>query len=397
VSTLGPPLRDHAPVPVDVSTSQRVWRGVVARRETSRERAQRRHVFAWFVVGAMAGAVLMLGVERLRGTPVADTTSTAGPLALSSGGALRALETPPDAASMETSFADGSKVALGPGARLEPLESTARSVVLMLASGRATFDVEPGGPRRWSVECGLATVEVVGTRFVITRSAERVLVEVERGTVLVRGERVPNRVQRLTAGSALEVLSPPNPLTLQATAPALPVAPSAVPADPTAPKAPAAAPRVWRDLATHGAYTDAYRSLGPSGMGAEVAHSASAQDLLALADVARLSGHAAEAVPPLTRVLTEHLDDSRAPIAAFTLGKLHLATLGQPAAAARDFSKAIALGLPSGLMEDAFGYLVEARGKAGDSAGARAAAESYRKKFPNSSRAESLTKWAASR
>lgn len=46
--------------------------------------------------------------------------------------------------------------------------------------------VQPGGPRRWQVEGGLATIEVVGT-------AGRLRVSVQRGAIVVRGEGVPDR------------------------------------------------------------------------------------------------------------------------------------------------------------------------------------------------------------
>ena len=72
--------------------------------------------------------------------------------------------------------------------------------------GAASFEVRPGGPRRWQIECGLATVEVVGTRFTCARGADRLHIGVEHGVVLVRGERVPNRVRRLAAGESLDVL-----------------------------------------------------------------------------------------------------------------------------------------------------------------------------------------------
>jgi transmembrane sensor len=97
---------------------------------------------------------------------------------------------------------------------------------------------------------------------------------------------------------------------------------------------------------------------------ASVARSASVEDLLALADVARLSGHPRDAIEPLERVVTEHAEDPRASLAALTLGRVELHSLGEPALAARAFEKAIALNIPGGLAEDARTLLAEARAKA---------------------------------
>ncbi|MEQ8985589.1 MAG: FecR domain-containing protein, partial [Deltaproteobacteria bacterium] len=65
-------------------------------------------------------------------------------------------------APVTTRYSDGSSVEIAPGARLAPLVLEPRSVVFHLERGVATFDVKPKGPRRWSIECGLVTVEVIG-------------------------------------------------------------------------------------------------------------------------------------------------------------------------------------------------------------------------------------------
>src|SRR5262249_9513780 len=105
-------------------------------------------------------------------------------------------------------LSDGSKLDLAAESELVTLENRAHDVVLLFERGRASFSVNPQGHRRWSIECGLATVEVVGTRFTIDRSPSRLFVGVAEGVVLVRGEAVPERVRRLTRGETLEVSSP---------------------------------------------------------------------------------------------------------------------------------------------------------------------------------------------
>jgi len=250
------------------------------------------------------------------------------------------------------------------------------------------------------LECGLATVEVVGTRFTVERTARLVRVSVERGIVIVRGERVRDRVQRLTAGQSLEVddgsVSAQAPSARgeapQASVPA-PFAPVRTPSISAAPYAPSS--HEWRGLEQSGDHAGAYAELGPAGI-ASAATGASVGDLLALADVARLSGHPADAVGPLTRAITEHPEDPKAPLAAFTLGRLQLDALGHPALAADAFTRALALGLPQSLQEDAYARLVEARARAGDSAEAAAAAQEYERRFPSGKRLAEVHRWTRS-
>ena len=105
----------------------------------------------------------------------------------------------------EIALADGSVLRSVKPARLELLENSAQVFSLFLHSGEVEFDVQPGGPRRWTIETGLVTVEVVGTKFNVARSDDGVRVSVERGVVLVRGERVPNRVRRLEHDQSFEL------------------------------------------------------------------------------------------------------------------------------------------------------------------------------------------------
>ena len=71
--------------------------------------------------------------------------------------------------------------------------------------GEARFDVRAGGPRRWLVECGLASVEAVDAEFHCTRGESRLRISVERGTALARGPEVPEQMRLLSAGDSLEL------------------------------------------------------------------------------------------------------------------------------------------------------------------------------------------------
>jgi transmembrane sensor len=240
-------------------------------------------------------------------------------------------------------------------------------------------------------------VDVIGTRFRVEDEMrggdEWVRVTVEHGIVLVRGDSVPGRVQRLVDGQTIEVGA------LHASGAAPPIAPepsasAAVPSRPVHPKVDAGSAQVplWRALAGSGDYARAYREIGAGGIASEASH-ASVDDLLALGDVARLSGHPQDAVAPLSGVIRDHSSDARAGVAAFTLGRLELDTLARPDQAAAAFARSIELGLPGSLAEDAYARLVEADARAGDRAGARAAAKEYARKFPQGSRSSTIDRW----
>jgi transmembrane sensor len=151
---------------------------------------------------------------------------------------------------------------------------------------------------------------------------------------------------------------------------------------------------VWRDAAARGKYGDAYVALGSDGVARETARAASADDLFALADVARLSGHPTEAVDPLERLVAEYPSSSRAALAAVTLGRIELG-LGRAGKASLALERALALGVPAGLEEDVRARLVEAHVKAGDRDAARTAASEYARRFPAGRRRADIAQWLA--
>ena len=180
---------------LDEAELAQVWRRV---RDAQAERrvAPRRWRYAIATGVAVAtAAVLLLAWPRDHRAAGA----LAGDVALTPGAQIDAT------AARAIAMADGSRVTLAPEARLEVLANEGDKFVTAVRRGKVGFDVRPGGPRKWIIETDLATVEVVGTAFAVERSAVELSVTVERGVVLVRGERVPGRVVRLTAGQHVEV------------------------------------------------------------------------------------------------------------------------------------------------------------------------------------------------
>ena len=93
---------------------------------------------------------------------------------------------------LDVALDDGSHSQLASAAQLQVLENSAHALVLQVRRGKSALDVRPGGPRRWLIECGPASVEVVGPRFDVVRD--------ERGVAMVRAVTLPNGVVRLRAG-----------------------------------------------------------------------------------------------------------------------------------------------------------------------------------------------------
>jgi transmembrane sensor len=401
MSRLRYPLIRHLRDPANEEGMQRIAQEIDARFPRPRRRGRLPVVLAVTAAVAAAGyAVLAL--------------RDAGPLRLADGHAVLAVEAPPvEAGETGIALSDGSHIRLFPGTRLEPLQSTGTIFSAMLVRGGAEFDVRPGGPRHWVIECGLATVEVVGTQFACERTPGHLHVAVSRGAVLVRGERVPDRVRRLAAGQSIDVSEDalrPVSSTGPAMATVVPLVQSAgaAPAAIAAPDGKVAhvdhdespsrnrAKASWRDLAKRGRHREAFLALGVDGLRRE-SRRLGVTDLLALADVARLSGHPADAVAPLERILTDFASDAQAPLAAFALGRLELDSLRRPERAIVALNQALHLGIPRSLREDVRARLVEACARSGQPSAARAAADAYFLEFPHGRHARAIERWLDAR
>ena len=414
MSKLRAPLKAALRVPVrDAATVARMWSGVRGR--MAPRRALR--ILAPVLVAAAAAAAIWL--------PDWSHRQATGPLTLADGAAIGTLET---TVARVVGFADGSTVTLGADTVLEPLVNDKQRFEVALRRGRATFELGAHHPRQWTVESGV-TIEVMASKFAVSRSETEVEVHVYGGELLVRGEDVPGRVQRLTTRERPLVTLPLRQrATLMPAAPALTTVPSVAPAPTTAMSPvptiapsplPTTAPPVkaisaparparsesakgasspvvpspsvgeappaaaaWRPLADERRYGEAYRALGKDGVAEVTVHSSSMEELLELADVARRSGHAAEAIPALDRAVEKFPGDPRAALAAFTRGRIEADELAQPQNAARSFSRAVELGLPASLTEDAFLRLVESQLAAGDRQAAVDSVDRYHVRFP---------------
>lgn len=248
---------------------------------------------------------------------------------------------------------DGSRILIEtPDTRITKQRESSNEVVFELASGAAEFDVARRPERAFRVLAGAVRVEVIGTKFRVERRAERSEVSVQRGRVRVAWG---TSSQELSAGQS--GVFPPDEARVEPTSTAaMSVAPTSAPPIPAAP---------------------------------------SAEALFAAADRARSEGHSAEAVKALRQLTQRFPHDARAPLAAFTLGRLLLESLHQPAEAARVFAQARALSGGNGaLAEDALAREVEAWRAAGNSGEAAKRAEQYRTLYPHSARLKQVLRAA---
>jgi len=307
---------------------------------------------------------------------------------------VRAHETAQKTASAEANqervvrFSDGSTVhLLDAAADVSILEARAERIVAALDHGRATFEVSHMPGRVFRVQAGQVIVEALGTVFTVERGTDRVRVSVGRGRVRVdygTGSR------ELAVGQS-DTFPPltPNPAE-SAVSPSASAAPSAsdeaIPSAPSSAAAPSAKAPSWKELARAGKSSSAYRAL----QSAPASELNSAEALLLAADTARLAGHAPEAVPYLARVLRDFKADPSASLAAFSLGRVLMSSLGRPAEAAGYFERARALAREPSLAEDALAREVEALARAGQAERAHRRAEDYLRLYPSGQRTSAV-------
>lgn len=323
-------------------------------------------------------------------------------------------------------------------ARVEPIEIGPTVASMRLLSGAARFSVTPNKNRVFMVLARDVTVTVLGTVFSVGLEPGGVRVTVERGRVHVAwpaGERVLNlgeeafiedtpaideraaaepraddertpeeaRANDVSAETRTND-APTEARAAGATAPqngpgeAVPQPGASEPAQPgvpgTASRAtpPAGATpggtsstarQSWRALAQDGDYSGAYE-LMQSNWSSAVRDEPG--DLLLAADVARLGGHPDRAIGPLQKVVEKHAGDSRAPLAAFTLGRTLLDQLGRPREAASAFATARRLEPRGAMAQDALAREVESWSRAGEASLARERAAQYVSLYPKGRR-----------
>lgn len=325
---------------------QRTERNLERARARRRARIVRRKIAAGLGLLATAtAALLVLRASTPLGAPTHGPTATV----ISVGPAREPT----------TTFVDGSKARVSDGGELIVQFATEQRIEAVLAAGAADFEITKRPSREFFVTAGPIRVRVVGTRFRVELEGERARVSVSEGKVEVQ------------TGDARAFLEAGESRFFHDAG----LVPKA-----ERPRAAASVAERARflELARAEKFADAYQlmSQSPSAVGS------GAEELMLAADAARHSSHPELAVSFLRRVTKEHGGDSRAPLAAFTLGRLLLNQLGRPAEAADAFGLVPRLRSSGSLVEDALARQAEALAAAGEQARASALASEYARRYP---------------
>jgi len=324
-------------------------------------------------------------------------------------------------------FSDGSQVVVGAGARarVAALESDGASIVV--EEGQVDVHVVHRDKTRWRVIAGDYVVRVTGTRFAVDWQPEgrEVVVRLDEGSVEVSGPGLGSsaarvhtgqRLRATPAGATVSAALPGAVVVERAVAPAAaadlePLASARVAGPTDAPAAvgstPAAAktgmprtrrrtlspdsaaakadagikparPADWRELAAGGRYHEAL-GLAVAGDVDSNLRRLAAGDLLLLGDLARLDGDASRADRAYGSALDRFPSLDRP---AFALGVTAFELRHDYPDATRWFSRYLREHPSGPLATEAAGRLVESLYRAGDRAGARAAAAAYLRDHP---------------
>jgi hypothetical protein len=306
----------------------------------------------------------------------------------------RWLQAPEDGA-VQIDLAEGTWVRVVEGGRARVATTSTDDGRISLESGRIEVEVDPAAGRSWTVEAGPYEVAVVGTLFSVQWDPSTgVDVEVVRGKVVVRGESLGADAIAVDAGHRLRADHTRRTLTLGPLRPEPEQQPEPEPEPETTPDEPAiedvpATPRTtpeprrarragptWKTEASAANYDVALglaRAQGLDGLLADLP----AGDLLLLAETARLAKDRTLARRTYERVRARFGNSPQASRAAFQLGRLAADGAGKHAEAARWFATYLRESPSGAFAREARGRLVQSLDRAGDAAGARAAAKNY--------------------
>lgn len=181
--------------------------------ETDMRKGRTRLTFSPWHVGLVgAGALLLLASTALLLT-LDDTQSphNPGPLRLETLEPLASLSNHDEEHTSILRLEDHSFIEVEPGTTLRTRQNSGHRLELELTRGRATFNVEPGGPRRWQIDAGLATIEVIGTIFTVERGEATLTVNVERGRVAVESALIDRGRRLLEGGDQITISESSDP------------------------------------------------------------------------------------------------------------------------------------------------------------------------------------------
>ncbi|MBK8256662.1 MAG: FecR domain-containing protein [Polyangiaceae bacterium] len=326
------------------------------------------------------------------------------------------ISSPPEG--MPLRFSDGTMILLAPGASARVTHTDAHGSDVLLERGSVhAAVVHKDAATSWQVHAGPFEIRVVGTEFdAAWEPASGALdVHVSEGRVIVMGPllddgRAVSSEERLRVSlrdSRFEMTRVPSAYatatqapqvaTAQAAADPTPVTPSkeagsgggssnassilsVTPPGPAghASTSPNQKASEWRTLARAGKHKAALDAAVSEGYD-RVLSSASAADLVLLADSARFAGDSGRAKSALLAARKA----GEKGVSAFLLGKIAADGQGAAGEATQWFETYLSESPSGALAEQALGRLIELKKRGGQLSGARASAELYLQKYPN--------------
>lgn len=342
--------------------------GIGARQRRHQQGQRRRALRAWAGAATLCVMVLsMLGVLQMRGRgqlvagsgaagSVSGGTATAQPAL----GITRATEAP-----VPLRFADGTRVVVKPEAAAELRAVSTHGATIALERGTIDVDVVHTDQSRWDVIAGQFDIRVTGTRFDATWDPQKkqLTVAMVQGTVRVSGPCVD------------EPLSAPvtKVFTCSDTTPTVTTSDLPTVTTSLAPS-PSRSPSLTRSRSPA-------PSPSPSPAPADE-RPATARELLASADAARLSGDATGARKGYLRLREQFPRTDEAAKAAFLLGRMAEAN-GASDDAVRAYASVMSESPNGAFAQDALGRTMQLEQRRGNTARARALANEYVGKHPN--------------
>lgn len=286
---------------------------------------------------------------------------------------------------VQVRFSDGSSFELLPGGRLRIDAATRDGARLSLLGGETVASVVHRARARWSVAAGPFEVVVIGTRFGARwdADAERLSVELHEGAVEVKGGPLGAPVV-VRAGQRLEVGTSPGdwritPLGPRPEEPPVPPVAGETASPAPAESAPAPASAIaWPTLMSRSDFDAVVEQA--QAMGVDRCLSiCSPANLRILADAARYTGRFDLAESSLLAL--RRRSPPQAGAAAFFLGRLY-ESRGRSADALRMYDQRLSEGPRGDYAEEATAGRMRMLARLGDAAKARAAAESYLRRYP---------------
>jgi len=338
-------LRDE---PLDLSALDAGWGAVRALR--SRRRKQRR--LQW-----LGGTVVLVGATVAAAVVSLRTDGGTHPQLLVSGGGA------------ETTLADGSRVALAPGAELLIRAQGPRDVQLELLRGEARFDVPHADGRQFVIVAASTEVRVRGTRFTVAVDDKtgQVRVSVDDGVVVARLRSAGARTDKVEAGQTWQWPEAPDNEVAKPESKAQPKPDANTPSRAATPRTVLPSPQ---------------RSVehGESPVPVAVL---SADDLFADARQAARAGRFREAVDLYSRLIRDYPTDGRTAVTAFEVGRILQDRLYDFSAAAVAYDEALRLNADAPFREDLVVRQVEVADASGQRAACRRWQARYREDYPN--------------